>query len=395
VRAEEQLYLAKLLREYREHVLSVIRDLERRQTPLTPLEARLFTHTATARLIEVEDLLRIDANRSSFSGLYWFLPRPARRFAARLRGLTRPRIGQLTHYSPRPLLVPTSYFATESPQPPPTISIVTPSYQQGHFLARTLQSVLSQGYPALEYVVQDGGSTDGTVEVLATFDRDLTSWVSEPDDGQADAINRGFSRTSGEIMAWLNSDDLLLPGALAYVAQYFASHPDVDVVYGDRRMIDAQDHEIGAWILPEHDDLTLTLVDFVPQETLFWRRSVWDAAGGRADTSFDYALDWDLLLRFRDAGARIAHLPRFIGAFRVHDEQKTSAQEVVGVVECDLLRHRVHGRYVPIEEIVAAIRPYMRRHVRVHMRERLFERVRRGRVSVLESIERVGDRPAV
>ena len=147
-----------------------------------------------------------------------------------------------------------------------------------------------------------GGSSDETVSVLRRFEPLLRSWRSEPDDGQADAINRGFAETTGEIMAWLNSDDLLLPGTLAYVAQYFAKHPEVDVVYGNRIMIDDDDGQIGSWILPAHDDHALTLADYVPQETLFWRRRIWDAAGGSVDTSFAFAIDWDLLLRFRAAG---------------------------------------------------------------------------------------------
>ena len=138
------------------------------------------------------------------------------------------------------------------------ITIVTPSFQQGRFLERTIYSILSQQYPRLEYVVQDGGSTDGTVDVLQRFEPLLTRWVSEPDDGQTDAINRGFRGTTGELMAWVNSDDLLLPGCLAYVARFLVEHPEVDVVYGYRLMIDEDDRQIGTWITPPHDDQALT-----------------------------------------------------------------------------------------------------------------------------------------
>ena len=101
----------------------------------------------------------------------------------------------------------------------------------------------------------------------------------------------------------------------------------MDVVYGHRLMIDQTDGQIGAWVLPPHSDLALTLADFVPQETLFWRRRIWDEAGGFVDPRFGYALDWDLLLRFRDAGAKMVRFPRFLGAFRIHAEQKTTALE--------------------------------------------------------------------
>jgi glycosyltransferase involved in cell wall biosynthesis len=253
---------------------------------------------------------------------------------------------------------------------------VTPSYQQGRFLVRTIYSVAGQRYPNLEYVVQDGGSSDETVEVLRRCDTVLTRWVSEEDDGQADAINRAFRDTRGEVMAWLNSDDLLLPGSLAYVARFFVEHPEVDVVYGNRLMIDDDDGLIGSWILPRHDDLALTLSDFVPQETLFWRRRAWEAVGGRVDPDFGYAVDWDLLLRLRDAGATIVHLPRYIGAFRVHDDQKTTASHGLGMDECARLRTRVHGRDLSRDEVADRLVPYYLRHLGVHTRERLVDRLR-------------------
>jgi glycosyltransferase involved in cell wall biosynthesis len=223
--------------------------------------------------------------------------------------------------------------------------------------------------------VQDGGSTDESLDVLRQFERRLTSWTSEPDQGQGDAVNRGFERTGGEIMGWLNSDDLLLPGALAAVAQYFVKHPDVDVLYGNRIMIDENDGQIGAWILPDHDDRALTLADYVPQETLFWRRRTWEAVGGSLDTNLRFAVDWDLLLRFRAAGARIAHLPRFLGAFRVHSQQKTLVDRKIGRSECAELRRRVHGRSVSEEEVFAGLRRYFAGHVRAHNRQRFVDRL--------------------
>src|SRR5207302_369335 len=142
----------------------------------------------------------------------------------------------------------------------------------------------------------------------------------------ANGLNVGFEHATGEIMAYLNSDDVLLPGALNYVANYFREHPEVDVVYGHRVVIDEYDQEIGRWVLPGHDDEVLSWADYVPQETLFWRRRIWEDAGGMIDESFRFAIDWDLLIRFRDAGARMARLPRFLGGFRVHPHQKTSKE---------------------------------------------------------------------
>lgn len=254
----------------------------------------------------------------------------------------------------------------------PSISLVTPSFNQSKYLERTIRSVLDQNYSNLEYRVQDGGSKDGTVDVLESWQEGLSGWRSESDRGQSDALNRAFSKTRGEIMAWLNADDLLLPGALACVADYFARYPEVDVVYGNRLLIDEDDREIGCWILPRHDDGVLSWVDFVPQETLFWRRRVWERAGARVDESFRFAMDWDLLIRFREAGAKITHIDRFLGAFRIHAHQKTCASiNDVGHPEMDRIRKRCLGRVPNQREIRRAVAPYIARHMTRHLLHRI------------------------
>jgi carbamoyltransferase len=275
-----------------------------------------------------------------------------------------PRLGRLRHYAPRQVTKQSDVSWTWKGSYP-TISLVTPSFNQGHFIAETLDSVLSQRYPALEYVVQDGGSSDGTTDVLRRYAGRLAAWRSQPDKGQADAVNKGFEGTRGEVMAWLNSDDLLLPGALATVARYFAEHPDVDVVYGDRLLIDEEGREVGRWILPGHDGSVLRWIDFIPQETVFWRRRIWDAAGGMVDDSFHFAMDWDLLARFQAAGARFAHIPRFLGAFRIHSEQKTSAQIRTGKAEMNRVRMMTLGRVPSRLEVILAATPYLMRHMGV------------------------------
>jgi glycosyltransferase involved in cell wall biosynthesis len=273
------------------------------------------------------------------------------------------RSKNLRQYRPRPLVLPVHYAQTPlRVKTPPVVSIVTPSFQHGHFLARTIESVLAQQYPRLEYVVQDGGSTDDTLAVLEQYRGRLTHCESVRDRGQADAINRGFRRTTGEIMAWLNSDDLLLPGALASVVDFFEEHPDVDVVYGHRIQIDEQDREIGRWVIPPHDSKVLRWADYVPQETLFWRRSIWEKVGGCVDDTFRFAMDWDLLLRFQNAGARFARLPRFLGAFRVHEQQKTSvSMRTTGAAEIARIRKAEHGREVHGPEIQWHVAGYLLR----------------------------------
>lgn len=256
-------------------------------------------------------------------------------------------------YPPRPIAmerfpVPTSGRAL------PKLVIVTPSYNQARFLPETMRGVLDQTGVECAYVVQDGGSTDGSVDCIKTQASRLKAWTSERDAGQADAIAKGFAKTSGgpdDLMAWINSDDFYLPGALAYVADYFARHPDVDVVYGHRIVINEESKEIARWFLPKHDSAVLRLNDFVPQETMFWRRRIWDKVGG-IDTSFKFAMDWDLLLRFQAAGAKIVRVPRFLACFRIHSAQKTSAQmHSVGQDEITLLRERTFTRPFPATEL--------------------------------------------
>jgi GT2 family glycosyltransferase len=235
----------------------------------------------------------------------------------------------------------------------PKLSIVTPSYQQARYLGETMRSVLRQDV-TVEYVVQDGGSTDGSADLIRQLAPRLHAWASARDAGQADAIARGFAQTTGgpdDVMAWLNSDDYYQPGALAFVADYFAQHPEVDVLYGHRIVVDEESREIARWFLPAHDDAVMRLNDFIPQETLFWRRRVWDQAGG-LDTSFQFAIDWDLLLRFSAAGAKIVRVPYFLACFRAHAAQKTAAfMHLTGQAEITRLRERTHGRAFPAHEI--------------------------------------------
>jgi glycosyltransferase involved in cell wall biosynthesis len=295
------------------------------------------------------------------------LPKPVANQFRRLRAIFLPRIGILEQHAPRPLQLPDWYKQTPpgaARQPRPSISIVTPSYNQAEFIERTIRSVLEQEYPNLEYVVQDGNSQDGTLDVLRSFAPRLAHFESRPDGGQAHALNLGFQNTRGEIMSYLNSDDLLMPGTLQYVAAYFAGHPKVDVVYSHRVIIDADDREIGRWVLPRHDHEIILWADYVPQETLFWRRTLWELTGGYIDETYQFALDWDLILRFRGAGAEFVRLPRFLAAFRMQPRQKTvAAMDHTGTAEMERLRRRVHGRDIDWREIKRHTRPYLARSV--------------------------------
>lgn len=289
------------------------------------------------------------------------------RALSRLKRSLGIRIGLLWHHDPKPLAIPAHYHQPPRPASPPAIAIATPAFNHAAYLERTLRSVLDQEYAPLEYAVQDGGSADGTVQILERYRPRLKHAESRRDNGQSQAINLAFAHTSAPIMAYLNSDDLLLPGSLHYVAHYFETHPEVDVVYGHRILIDEDGGEIGRWVLPPHDDAVLRWADYVPQETLFWRRRVWDRAGGAIDESFQFAMDWDLLLRFQAAGARIVRLPRFLGAFRVHTRSKTLTQLAgQGASEMNRLRERCHGRSVTRAEIRQATLGYVLRQGLCH-----------------------------
>ncbi len=229
----------------------------------------------------------------------------------------------------------------------PLVSIIIPSYNQGRFLERTIRSVLEQEYPSLELIVVDGESDDCSKEIIKKYSDSLSWWCSEPDEGQTDAINKGIGRSRGDLIAWLNADDCLMPGTLARVTRFMNQRPEVDVVYGHRILIDENDFEIGRWILPPHDKKIIKWVDYIPQETLFWRRSAWESVGGYLDKSFCFAMDWELLLRFNTADLGIYRMPFFLGLFRVHADQKTATQmDSTGLAEIERLHRRYVG-YIP------------------------------------------------
>jgi len=281
----------------------------------------------------------------------------------------RPPMWTFEQYSPRPVDLAAHPAPPALPADAPRIAIVTPSYNHARFLDATIDSVLDQNYPNLHYHVQDGASVDGTLELLKNRG-DRISWRSEPDSGQSHAINLGFAGVDGDIMAYLNSDDVLLPGTLATVADFFLARPDVDIVYGHRVFIDSAGLEVGRAVFPPHHDKTLQYADYIAQETMFWRRRVWQAIAP-IDESFHYALDWDFILRAQAAGFKFARLPRFLACFRVHDEQKTAATYDVGVKEMQTLRLRYLGFSPSQLEIRRAIAPYVARQFVFHWGYRL------------------------
>ena len=285
------------------------------------------------------------------------------------RSWIRPPMWTYEQFPPRPLNLFSIPRAPPLPSNAPRIAIVTPSLNQARYLGATVDSVLDQNYPRLYYLVQDCKSNDGTVEILNGYG-DRINWRSESDNGQSDAINLGFAGVDCDIMGYLNSDDTLLPGALAHVVDFFQAHPDIDIVYGHRVFIDYSGSEIGRAVLPAHNDKALLYAGYIPQETMFWRRRVWVAIGGM-DVNFQYALDWDFMLRAQAAGFKFARMRRFLACFRVHDEQKTTRNYEVGRKEMQTLRKKYLGHVPSNAEIVGAIGPYLVRQWLFHWSYRI------------------------
>jgi glycosyltransferase involved in cell wall biosynthesis len=206
------------------------------------------------------------------------------------------------------------------------VSIITPSYNQARFLSETIRSVLAQDHPPNEYIVIDGGSTDNSTDIIKSYQDRLAYWVSEPDNGQAQAINKGFRLATGSVFAWLNSDDTYHPGAVGAAVTYLDQHPEIDVIYGDIEFVDASGKSLSTMRAWEFDpQLQMCATNLIPQPAAFFRRSMFEQVGG-LDETFHLALDYDLWVRMLAAGARFAHVHQVWATYRVHPASKTDKQ---------------------------------------------------------------------
>lgn len=203
------------------------------------------------------------------------------------------------------------------------ITIVTPSYNQGQFLEETILSVLNQDYPNLEYIIIDGGSTDNSVDIIKKYENHLTYWVSEKDNGQTHAINKGFRKATGDILNWLNSDDTLLPGAISSIARCFASNSIVDFAYGDYVLVDSFGKDIVSRKEIDFDfNILLYSGCFIQQPTCFFRKSVIDEIG-LLDEGQDFYMDYEFYLRAAQNGFIFHNIRKSLVRFRCHSVSKT------------------------------------------------------------------------
>lgn len=206
------------------------------------------------------------------------------------------------------------------------VSIITPSYNQARYLEATMRSVLEQDYPEIEYIVVDGGSTDGSADLIRKYADRLAWWVSERDQGQTDAINKGFARATGDILAWINSDDTYQPGAVKEAVAYFQAHPEIGMVYGDANYIDEHGRVIGRFPAAQTDYRRLRQgYVHVPQQSAFFRADLWKQVGP-LDPSFYFAMDYDLWVRLASV-APLHYYPRLWANFRLHSDAKTVAAD--------------------------------------------------------------------
>ena len=219
----------------------------------------------------------------------------------------------------------------------PKVSIITPSYNQGHFLEETIRSVLAQDYPNLEYIIVDGASKDNSVDIIRKYESHLSWWVSEKDQGHADALNKGFAHATGDILAWINSDDTYEPGAVSEAVAFLSAHPEVGMVYGDANLTNNNSQIVGKFAAKQTSYLQMLRGSVhIPQATTFYRADLWRKLGP-LDLSLFFAFDYNMWVLFAK-NSEIRYVPRLWANFRMHN----SGKSVVNDDRCypDMLRVR-------------------------------------------------------
>ena len=243
----------------------------------------------------------------------------------------------------------------------PKISVITPTFNQGAFIEKTINSVLSQNYPNLEFIIIDGGSTDNTVEIIKKYENHLTYWVSEPDRGQSHAINKGMAIATGEILTWLNSDDWYLPDTLQRFAELFQQNPDVGMIVGAGSMVDLTGNRVN-YIKPNSDINLNSLYQWLSggdflQPSSAYSRKAWEL-GGPIDESIHIALDVDLWLRMAKQGVKFLSINELFSEALIHPNAKTTAFEDLMILDCSMVIIQHGGKQYVEKRLVDMVNKY-------------------------------------
>jgi glycosyltransferase involved in cell wall biosynthesis len=241
----------------------------------------------------------------------------------------------------------------------PKISVITPSYNQGQFLERTILSIINQDYPALEYIVIDGGSADNSVEIIKKYEMHLTYWVSEKDKGQTDAINKGMRKATGEIVCWINSDDILIPEALNEVARYFNRHPNVEFLNGLTVRIDKDDKILGIGHILNNKWFHKRGMYNISQQGMFWKKYIFEKIG-ELDETFHYAMDTEWIIRLYENKIKMAIINKPLGAIRVHESTKTAFANANNLwrIDQEKIAKKYNGRYAEFNRTLTLLYLY-------------------------------------
>jgi len=243
----------------------------------------------------------------------------------------------------------------------PRISIVTPSYNQAEFLERTILSVLNQNYPNLEYIIIDGGSTDGSVEIIKKYEKYISYWMSEKDKGQTDAINKGFEKSIGEIQAYINSDDTYNPAAFFKIAEAFTKTPEADIVFGNVIHVDVHDNLIGECRFTKFNFPTLIYEGgSLHQPGAFWKKEIYEKVH-RFNPMYRFCMDFDFFCRVAEIGS-LKYVREYIANFRYHQNSKSSTIRYIGSVENEEIARRYRANnsriYLQYKRMVSQIRRF-------------------------------------